>query len=210
MNSTHFVGWLQEEVTKSSAAALARALSVSPQAVSKWLNSDVKTISPKTIEAVSGYRKESLSSTYKWLDLPMPKNASDPVDVANLKERQDELEKRLDEMGALLESINTRLHSGFMRPSPLALFLQDQHNKAGYDLREREGYNQFMEMCSMSLDNDQVAVQRILSQLMGAAPIDRRDYSYLSTVLIPILGRSWNTHYLMEQAINLEKDHGSF
>ena len=210
MNSTHFTDWLKTEVAKSSAAALARALSVSPQAVSKWLNSDVKTISPKTIEAVSSYRQESLAVTYRWLDLPMPKNASDPVDVERLKERQDELERRLDEMMGLLESINARLHGGFMRPSPLALFIQDQLYKAGYDLRDRQGYRQFTEMCSMSLDGNQVAVQRILSQLMGAAPIERRDYSYLSTVLMPILGRNWNTHYLMEQAISLEKDHGSF
>ncbi|WP_250564989.1 helix-turn-helix domain-containing protein [Adonisia turfae] len=210
MNSDHFVDWLKAESAKSSAAALARALSVSPQAVSKWLNSEVKTISPKTIEALAKYRQEPLANTYRWLDLPMPKNASDPVDVERLKKRQDELERRLDEAMDLLESINVRMHGGFMRPSPLALFIQDQLYKAGYDLRDRQGYRQFMEMCSMSLDGDQVAVQRIISQLMGAAPIERRDYSYLSTVLMPILGRDWNTHYLMEQAINLEKDYGSF
>ena len=209
MDSAHFIDWLNSEVSKSSQAAMAKALSVSPQAVSKWMNGDVKVLSAKTIESVSIYRQEHLSATYRWLDLPMPKNALDPVDVEKLQENQRKLEERLDEVMELLESINTRLHGGFMRPSPLALYIQDQLYKTGYDLRDREGYRQFMGVCSMALNGNDVAVQRILSQLMGAAPIERNDYSYLSTALMPILGRSWNTHYLMEQAIKLDKDHGS-
>ena len=202
MNKQSLSDWVRAEKARGvSYRSLAKALNVSGTAVGKWARQDVTDLLHTTVAAIAVYRETPLSETYKWLGLPQPKDTSDAARIEALERRQQDILE-------ILEHVNERLTQGFLRPDPLALLVQDELYRVHYDLRTKSGYDQFLDACVDALE-DRVLAQKIISQLVGASPIERDDYTFLSVVLKSILGPKWTTRHLMEQAVLAKEKYGN-
>lgn len=199
MNKQGLSDWVKSERDRGlSDRALGRSLNVSGVTIGNWFAGAVNSLKPETVAAIASYRDITISEAYRWLDLPEPLDASNSA-------RIEALEQNYAKLLNLLTQINEKLHSGGFRPSPLALFIQDELYKAHYDLRTKVGYDQFLDAAVNALDGDRLLAQRVMSQLIGAMPIERDDCTFIALAMREVLGSKWTTRYVIEESIKAKE-----
>ena len=204
MNKQALSDWVQNELDRGmSMRALARELGFEDTSVRAWHTQGVKKqLKPRAIAAIAAYKGATLQSTYEWLGIPAPKNATN-------ESRIEALEARVEELGELLESVLGQLLAKGIQPSPLALSLQDELHLGGYDIvRDRLAYDQLRKEALEALQQDALGAQKVVAQVLGAIEIKVDDYTYIALVFRRVLGSKWTTGYIEELSKLADKQYG--
>ncbi|EKU98168.1 hypothetical protein Lepto7375DRAFT_7429 [Leptolyngbya sp. PCC 7375] len=193
MNKDALADWVRSELKGRSKRSLAKDLGFADTSVGAWLEKKVSSLKPEAVAAIAAYRSWDLRKTYKWLGLPMPKDAS-------LGGQVDDLQSRMSNLEEQVAQLSQRVLEGALAPSPFQMHLQSELHLAGYDLiADKQAMQAFRQEAAAAL-GDPIAVQKVIALILGSISFKvLEDYTYAGKVLRRVLGPEWITVYLQEQ-----------
>lgn len=75
MNKLVLSNWVKEQTQKQTCAALGRRIGVASQTIGDWRDMKFKSLRRENVVALSAYRKEPVTKTYQWLEIPIPESS---------------------------------------------------------------------------------------------------------------------------------------
>ncbi|MEM1279467.1 MAG: helix-turn-helix domain-containing protein [Cyanobacteria bacterium P01_H01_bin.152] len=214
MNRQRLSDWVKREVEAGlSLSELGRRVGITSQSLSDWRDQKVGSLRPDKLQALATYRNQTVEQVCYWLDVPPPADAGLVGDVDQLTDKLKSMEARLSLVERdlkvalkILDSVTDKVSSYSLRPSALAIALQDELFEKYYDLRERKGQQKFLEAASQALENDKIQAQKVMLQIIGVSPIEDTDYPVIAQIMRAILGPKWTMLHLVQLADKMPTD----
>ena len=93
MNKLALSNWVKEQTRNQTCSALGRRIGVTSQTIGDWRDMKINSLRHESVLALSIYRKESVVTTYKWLEM---ESASSPA--VDLHEKVAALELAVEQL----------------------------------------------------------------------------------------------------------------
>lgn len=214
MNSQRLSDWVKREVEGGlSLSELGRRIGITTTSLGDWRDKKVASLRADKLQALAAYRGQSIEQVCYWLDIPPPADAGviGSVDqlttrVAAIEARLSVVERDLKTALQILDDVADQAASCVLRPSRLAIALQDELFEKYVDLREKEGQQKFLESASQALEGDRLQARKVMLQIIGSTPIKDTDYPVVAQVMRAILGPKWTMLHLVQLADKMPTD----